>query len=140
MAADQVAHPMAEARILQIREVAAGETVGYGAAQTLRRPSRIAILSSGYADGYPRAAGSSDDSRGASVFLHGRAAPLTGRISMDLTAVDVTDIPAAARGDWAELFGANIPVDEVARFAGTIGYELLTNLGARHRRHYREGV
>lgn len=126
----------AETRIVQIRDVPAGETVGYGAAQTLTRLSRIAILSTGYADGYHRAAGSTDRRPGAAAFLHGRPAPLVGRVSMDLMAIDVTDIPQALRGDWVELFGANMPVAEVAAAAGTIGYELLTSLGARYARHY----
>ncbi|MCX5576951.1 alanine racemase [Kaistia terrae] len=126
----------AEARIVQIRNVPAGQTVGYGAAQTLARPSRIAILSTGYADGYHRAAGSTDQRPGAATFLHGRPAPLVGRVSMDLMAIDVTDVPEARRGDWVELFGANMPVAEVAAAAGTISYELLTSLGARYARHY----
>ncbi len=125
-----------EARVIQVRAVAAGETVGYGAMQTMPRAGLIAILSAGYADGYHRKAGSSDGARGASTYLRGCRAPLVGRISMDLMAVDVTDIPDAARGDLAELFGPNVPVDEVAGFAGTIGYELLTSLGHRYRRHY----
>lgn len=125
-----------EAAIVQVRSVAAGETVGYGAVEHVRRPSRIAILSAGYADGYHRLAGSSDDRPGAGVFLHGRRAPLVGRISMDLIAIDVTDIPAARRGDFAELFGPNIPVDEAAASAGTIGYEFLTGLGRRYHRRY----
>jgi alanine racemase len=126
-----------EAMVLQVREVKAGETVGYGAAETLRRPSRIAVLGVGYADGYHRAAGASDRRVGASAFIRGRPAPLLGRVSMDLIAIDVTDIPGVARGDWAELFGRNIALDEVAARADTIGYELLTSLGHRYRRIYR---
>ncbi len=130
----------AETRIVQVRVVPAGESVGYGARQHVHRPSRIAILSAGYADGYHRRAGGSDERSGASAFIRGRAAPLVGRISMDLIAVDVTDIAGAARGDVAELFGPNIAVDDVAAFAGTIGYELLTGLGRRYRRHYIGGA
>lgn len=126
----------AEARVLAVREAEAGETVGYGATETLKRPSRVAVLAAGYADGYHRLAGSSDAGRGASVHVRGRAAPLVGRISMDLMTVDVTDIPRVMRGDWAELFGPHMPVDEVARHAGTIGYELLTGLGRRYQRRY----
>ena len=129
-----------EAQVLQVRDVPAGEPIGYGAAETVKRPSRVAILCVGYADGYPRAASSTDARPGASVFLHGKRAPLLGRISMDLMAIDVTDIPAARRGDWAELFGPNIAVDEVAGFAGTIGYELLTSLGGRYQRRYTGGA
>lgn len=127
-----------EARILQIRDVKQGEQVGYGATETIGRQSRIAILAAGYADGYHRLAGSSDRRRGARAFLRGRYAPLVGRVSMDLTAIDVTDIDSAERGDWVELFGSNIAVDEVARHAGTIGYELLTGLGSRYARTYIE--
>ena len=129
-----------EARILGIRDAKPGETVGYGATETLGRQSRLAILAAGYADGYPRHASSSDAKPGARVFLHGLSAPLVGRVSMDLIAVDVTEVPGARRGDWAELFGPNIPVDEVAERAGTIGYELLTRLGRRYHRTYLGGA
>ena len=125
-----------EARILQVRDARPDETVGYGATETLGRQSRLAILGVGYADGYPRHASSSDASPGARVFLHGFTAPLVGRVSMDLIAVDVTEVPGARRGEWVELFGPNVPVDEVAERAGTIGYELLTRLGRRYHRRY----
>ncbi len=127
-----------EARIVQLRDVAAGDTVGYGAAETARRPSRIAILSAGYADGYLRRAGSADGAPGAEAVVAGRRCPLFGRVSMDLIAVDVTGTDAR-RGDWATLIGRGIGVDEVAARAGTIGYEILTGLGRRHHRIYRGG-
>jgi len=128
----------AEARILQVRTGHVGETVGYGATETLKRTSRIAILSTGYADGYLRAAGSSDTSSGALVSIEGHLLPLVGRVSMDLLAVDVTDLPEdlAAPGRWAELFGHNVDIDAVARHAGTIAYELLTGLSRRAHRRY----
>lgn len=125
-----------EARILQVREARAGETVGYGATETLNRPSRIAIVGAGYADGYHRRAGSTDRRRGARARIHGQDAPIVGRVSMDLIALDVSDIHGVARGDWAELFGPSIPIDEVADYADTIGYELLTGLGRRYARSY----
>jgi alanine racemase len=125
-----------EARVVGVRDAAPGETVGYGATQTIAAPSRLAILSAGYADGYHRAASSRDGHPGARVFLNGRMAPIVGRVSMDLMTVDVTGIPDAKRGDWAELFGPSVPVDEVAAHAGTIGYELLTALGPRYERRY----
>lgn len=128
-----------EARILQVREGAAGETIGYGAAERLQRDSRIAILSAGYADGYHRSAGSSDRRPGASAFVRGRSARLLGRVSMDLMAIDVTGIPGVTQGDWVELFGPHLPLDEVAEAAGTIGYELLTGLGRRAERIYLNG-
>ncbi|MCF1503533.1 alanine racemase [Afifella sp. H1R] len=132
----------AEARILQVRTGHPGETVGYGALETLRRTTRIAILSAGYADGYLRAAGSSDMASGALVSIAGHLAPLLGRISMDLISVDVTDIPEglALPGKTAELFGPNVDIDAVARHAGTISYELLTNLSRRAHRRYIGGV
>jgi alanine racemase len=125
-----------EARILQVREAKSGDNVGYGATETLGRPSRIAVVGAGYADGYHRRAGSSDARPGARAYLRGRYAPLVGRVSMDLIAIDVTEVPGAERGDWVELFGPNISVDEVARNAETIGYELLTGLGRRYARTY----
>jgi len=125
-----------EARVLMVRGAKEGERVGYGATETIGRPSRLAVVGVGYADGYHRRAGSSDARRGARAYLRGRYAPLVGRVSMDLIAVDVTDIPGAERGDWVELFGSNIPIDEVARHAETIGYELLTGLGRRYARTY----
>jgi alanine racemase len=128
-----------EARILQVRKAFAGETVGYGAMQMLRRDSRIAVLSAGYADGYPRAASSRDDRPGAKVSIRGRAVPIVGRVSMDLIAADVTDIDNVVPGDWAELFGPNMPIDDVAAAAGTIGYELLTSLSRRAKRVYING-
>ena len=124
-----------EARVVQVRAAARGDTVGYGAAKTLDRESRIAIAALGYADGYLRAAGSADGKAGAPAFVNGAAAQLLGRVSMDLIAVDVTDAPCA-RGDYIELFGANVPIDAVAAAAGTIGYELLTGLSRRAERHY----
>lgn len=129
-----------EVPIIQVREADAGETVGYGAAQCLTRPSRIAILSLGYADGFLRAFGASDGSPGADAMVRGRRCPLVGRVSMDLTAVDVTDVPDAGRGDSAVLLGDGIGVDELAAHGRTIGYEVLTSLGSRYQRIYMGGV
>lgn len=133
-------HPVVELRacILQIRELAAGTTVGYGATWSAPRPSRIAILGVGYADGYFRAAGVPSARE---VVVAGRRCPLVGRVSMDLFAVDVTDVPEveASRGDFATLIGDGLDVDEAAAQAGTISYELLTSLGRRYARHYKGG-
>ncbi len=126
----------ARARVLQVREASAGETLGYGAAKHLERETRIAVLSAGYADGYQRLAGSSDTRAGAFASVRGQPAPLLGRVSMDLIAIDVTDIRAVMEGDWVELFGPNLPIDDVARAADTIGYELLTGLSRRAERRY----
>lgn len=125
-------------RIIQLRDVHEGEAVGYGAAQTVGRLSRIAIVSAGYADGIPRLAGSSDLRRGAQLIVAGRRCPLVGRISMDLMAIDVTEVPTGEveAGDFATLLGEGIGVDELARHAETIGYEILTSLGRRYHRRY----
>lgn len=124
------------APIIQVRTVRAGEGVGYGAAWTARRTSRIAIVSVGYADGYIRQAGSAEAKAGAPVKVNGAACALAGRVSMDLIAIDVTDAGPVARGDKAVLIGEGIGVDDVAGAAGTIGYEVLTSLGKRYCRRY----
>jgi alanine racemase len=126
-----------ESRVIQVRDVAEGETVGYGAAQHLSRVSRLAILSTGYADGFFRLAGASDDAGGTHALIHGRPCPVIGRISMDLIAVDVTEVAEVQRGDLAVLLGDGIGVDDLARHARTIGYEVLTDLGRRYHRVYR---
>jgi alanine racemase len=124
-----------QARILQMREVRPGESVGYGAAWTAARPTRVAIIGAGYGDGYLRAA---DVPTAREVVVAGRRCPLVGRVSMDLFAVDVTDIPEGdvRRGDLATLVGEGLEIDEVAREAGTISYEVLTSLGRRYARRY----
>ena len=131
-----------EGRIVQVREVSAEETVGYGAKQAAIRPSRIALVSVGYADGYHRLLGSSDGHIGASAWIGEHECPLFGRVSMDLLAIDVTGIDPtlARRGGWVELIGPHNPVDKVAIHGETIGYELLTHLGPRYRRTYIGGA
>lgn len=120
-------------RILQIRKLERGDTVGYGATWTAKRASRLAIAAIGYADGIPRAAS------GGTASVAGKPCPLVGRISMDLACIDITDLPdgAARRGDEALLIGGSISVDDVAAIAGTIGYEVLTHLGPRCHLVYR---
>lgn len=128
-----------QARILQVRSVPRGETVGYDAQWTAKRATRIAVVGVGYADGFMRSAGSSDETPGAFAIVAGTRCPLAGRISMDLMAIDITNLPdnAVRRGDLATLIGHEISVDDVASVAGTIGYEVLTNLGSRYHRVYR---
>lgn len=128
-----------QGRIVQLRNVAQGETVGYSATWTARRPTRLAIVSVGYADGFLRAASASDTRPGAESIVAGQRCPLAGRVSMDLIAIDLTDLPehAVTRGDFVSLLGAEIGVDELAARAGTISYEVLTSLGRRYRRIYR---
>jgi alanine racemase len=130
-----------KARIVQIRNVEKGESVGYGGTWTARRPTRLAIVAAGYADGYFRAGGSNDGTRGAEVMVAGKRCPIAGRVSMDLMAVDVTDLEknAARRGHLVTLIGEGITVDELAHHFGTIGYEVLTGLGARYQRFYKGG-
>jgi len=131
-----------KARIAQIRSIDKGETVGYGGTWTARRPTRLAIVSAGYADGYFRAGSSNDGTRGAEVIVAGKRCPIAGRISMDLIAVDVTDLEknAARRGHLVTLIGEGITVDELAHHFGTIGYEVLTSLGPRYARVYKGGA
>jgi alanine racemase len=131
-----------KARIVQVRNVERGESVGYGGTWTARRPTRLAIVSAGYADGYFRAGSSNDGTRGADVVVAGKRCPVAGRISMDLIAVDITDLPhnAARRGHMATLIGEGITVDELAHHFGTIGYEVLTSLGPRYARVYKGGA
>jgi alanine racemase len=130
-----------KARIIQTRSVERGDSVGYGATWIARRPTRLAIISAGYADGYFRAAGSSDGTRGADAIIAGQRCQIAGRISMDLLAVDITDLPhnAARRGHMATLIGDSITVDELAHHYGTIAYEVLTSLGRRYARVYKGG-
>ena len=132
-----------DARIVQVRKAPKGETVSYGATQMLERDTKIAVVAVGYADGYPRAgSGAGVPLRdalpdGQSGFIAGHRVPLIGRITMDLTLFDITDVPDAALEDgWIELIGPNIPLDEAAKAAGTIGYELLTSVGPRYERRY----
>jgi len=141
--ADNPMQPVVElkARIVQIRNVERGESVGYGGTWTTRRPTRLAIVSAGYADGYFRSGGSNDGTRGAEVVVAGKRCPVAGRISMDLMAIDVTDLDknAVRRGHMVTLIGEGITVDELAHHFGTIGYEVLTNLGRRYARVYKGG-
>jgi alanine racemase len=129
-----------QAHVVQVRSVPRGETIGYDAAWTAKRASRIAVVAVGYADGYLRAASASDAAPGADAIVAGERCPLAGRISMDLTAIDITELPdkAVRRGDLATLIGDEITVDAFASAAGTIGYEVLTSLGRRYHRVYRE--
>jgi alanine racemase len=117
--------------VIQVRDVPAGTPVGYGATWVAKRDSRIATIAAGYADGYFR----SLSSRGIGI-IAGRPVPLVGRVSMDLITLDVTDADDIQAGDRVEMIGPSQTPDEVAALAGTIGYEVLTSLGARYRRRY----
>ncbi len=115
-----------EAEILQVRDVPAGESVGYSASFVAERAMRVATVGIGYADGVLR----SNQPRGCAWF-DGGLRRMLGRISMDTLAVDVSDCPGARPGQFVELFGKNLPVDDAAAAAGTISYELLTSVGSR---------
>jgi alanine racemase len=120
------------ARVLQVRDVAPGESVGYNATWRAARPSRVATAALGYADGWHRSL-----SGRATAYFDGRPLPLVGRVSMDLTTFDVTDHPTLCAGAWLEMIGPACTPDDVAAAAGTNGYEVLTSLGRRFHRIYR---
>ncbi|HET8904693.1 MAG TPA: alanine racemase [Saccharospirillum sp.] len=117
--------------LIAIRDVPAGEAVGYGSTFHCNQPTRIGTLAIGYADGYSRHA-----RNGTPVFLNGRRAHLAGRVSMDMITIDLTDHQEAKIGDRVELWGENIPVDEVAACCDTIAYTLLSGLTRRVCRRY----
>jgi alanine racemase len=112
--------------VIAVRDVPAGETVGYGGIWRASRDSRVAIVAAGYGDGLPRAL-----ANGTPVLVHGQRAGLAGRVSMDMIAVDVTGIAGVAVGDAALLWGPELPVEEIAAHAGTISYELLCAISQR---------
>ncbi len=115
-----------EAPVIQVRELETGETIGYGATWVAERPSRIATISAGYADGLIRAMGNA-----AKAYIDGQAVPFAGRVSMDLITLDVTDCDCTP-GDMIELLGPHQSIDALASAAGTIGHEILTAIGSRY--------
>jgi alanine racemase len=129
------------ARILQVREVPPGETVGYGAIWSVPHSSRIATIACGYADGFLRALSSPTGTHGAVGYIGDYPVPVVGRVSMDLITVDVTGVPQAlaCRGGWVEVMGERVTVDDLTDRAGTIGYELLSRLSYRVHRIYAGG-
>jgi len=129
-----------QARVVQVRTVPKGETIGYNATWTAKHATRIAVVSAGYADGYPRAASATDAAPGAEAIVAGMRCPLAGRVSMDLLAIDISALPdhSVRRGDLVTLIGGEVGVDTLAAAAGTIGYEVLVNLGRRFHRSYRQ--
>jgi alanine racemase len=112
-----------ESKIINVRELPAGEPVGYGGAFITERATRIGVVAMGYADGYPRQAPT-----GTPVWIDGQPSQLLGRVSMDMLCVDLTHLPRAGLGSDVELWGRNVPVGEVASRAGTIAYQILCNL------------
>jgi alanine racemase len=125
-------------RIAQAHWAEAGQTVGYGAMQTLKRRTRIATVCIGYADGYFRAFSASDAREGPPGYIGEHRLPLLGRVSMDLITYDATDVPddLLHRGGWVEVLGSRVTVDGLASSGGAIGYEVLTSLSHRYHRIY----
>ncbi len=126
------------ARILSVRDLSAGETVGYDGVFMAQRTTRVATIGAGYADGLPVSATAAPGKAAGEAIVGGLRCPFVGRVSMDYIVLDVTDAPmeAAQRGAWVELLGDTIDVDELASRARTIGYEALTRLGRRYARRY----
>lgn len=120
--------------IAQIRDVAKHETIGYNRKGILTRNSRIATVRIGYADGYSRSLGNGNGY----MWVRGKKAPVIGNVCMDMTMIDVTDIPEAMEGDDAEIFGRQIPVQQLAEATGTIAYEIMTGISQRVKRIYIE--
>jgi alanine racemase len=120
--------------VAQVRRIRAGETVGYNRKSTLSRDSVIATIRIGYADGFPRSLGNG----AGKVWLKGTLAPVIGSICMDMTMVDVTDIPGVAAGEEVILFGKELPIRDLAEWADTIPYEIMTGISQRVQRIYFE--
>jgi alanine racemase len=129
------------ARIMQVQDVPPGATIGYGATFKVERPSRIATIACGYADGFLRALSVSTGQAGPVGYIGDYPVPIVGRVSMDFITVDVTDVPQemVRRGGWVEVMGQRVTVDDLTDQAGTIGYELLSRLGPRVHRVYEGG-
>ncbi len=120
-------------RLIAAKQVAAGETVGYGGTWCCPEDMLVGVVAVGYGDGYPRHA-----SNGTPVLVNGRRVPLIGRVSMDMITVDLRSQPLAAAGDSVVLWGEGLPVEEIAQAAGTIAYELLCGVSKRVEFQYRD--
>jgi alanine racemase len=116
-------------QLIAVRNVPQGEAIGYNGAWRAKRRSRIAVAAVGYGDGYPRCMHA-----GAPALINGREVPIVGRVSMDMTMLDVTDLPVVAAGDEVTLWGKGLPAENVASFADTIAYELFCRIAERVRR------
>ncbi|WP_409277686.1 alanine racemase [Pseudomonas defluvii] len=112
-----------ESKVISVRELPAGEPVGYGARFISQRPTRVGVVAMGYADGYPRLAPT-----GTPVIVAGKRSQLIGRVSMDMLCIDLTDVPEAGLGSPVELWGKNVLASDVAIQAGTIPYQIFCNL------------
>jgi alanine racemase len=123
-----------KSRVTLVRTLPSGHGVSYGREFITKKPTRVATVGIGYGDGYPRHV----SGQGADVWIRGTRCPLIGRVTMDQVMVDVTQLPDAVEGDEVEMFGANIPVDEVAKKASTISWEVFTGITPRVTRVYFE--
>ncbi|NCO03615.1 MAG: alanine racemase [Alphaproteobacteria bacterium] len=123
-------------RVLQIRVCKKGESIGYGASYGFDKDTRTATVALGYADGFLRSHSSYPHKPNAKLFFEDTPCDVIGRVSMDLVTVDISHIPQLKQGDWLEVLGFNQGVDDLAETSGTIGYEILTSLGARYKRAY----
>jgi len=112
-----------QSRVISVRELPAGEPVGYGAKFISPRPTRVGVVAMGYADGYPRLAPT-----GTPVLVAGKRSQLIGRVSMDMLCIDLTDVPEAGLGSPVELWGKHVLASDVAIQAGTIPYQIFCNL------------
>jgi alanine racemase len=120
--------------IAQIRTVSKGQSVGYGRNAYMEQDSLIATIRIGYADGFGRAMGNG----AASVWVRGHLAPVVGNVCMDMTMINVTGIAGVQEGDQVEIFGSHLPVQQLAKWAGSIPYEILTGISQRVKRVYLE--
>ncbi|MBT7307365.1 MAG: alanine racemase, partial [Gammaproteobacteria bacterium] len=121
-----------QAPLIAVKQLKAGERVGYGSTWSPTRESRLGVVAIGYGHGYPRQLPT-----GTPLLLRGQRVPLVGRVSMDMVTVDITDIEAAAVGDPVTLWGEGLPADEIAQQAGTLCYELFCQLSSRVEREMR---
>jgi alanine racemase len=121
-------------RLIATQAIRTGRTIGYGAQYVAERDIKVGVVACGYADGYPRVA-----PNGTPVSVAGVRVPTVGRVSMDMLCVDLAAVPDADAGAEVELWGAQIPIDEVAAAAGTVGYELMCALAPRVPVHVEQG-
>lgn len=119
-----------DSRVIAVHDIAAGEPIGYGSRFVTQRPSRIGVVAMGYADGYPRHAPD-----GTPVLVDGQRTCISGRVSMDMLTVDLTDLPGSGLGSQVRLWGEGLDAGEVAKHAGTISYQLFCNLNRVPRRY-----
>ena len=126
------------APIIQIKDIKAGSTIGYGASYRAVKDIRIALIEFGYADGLPWSLKSTNQQFGGQFYFDNAPTPILGRVSMDIVAIDVTGIKSdIKRGDFVEIIGSNQNIDTLAKNAGTISYEILTRLNSRVKKHYK---